>query len=340
MLSDDGESSYLIDPEFVEAEIGADRFEDISNFFVFDAYVEFLNKETLAETLENIKSFMDSYNQFLRHYDTSLEQIYSNTHWLAMIFHLGLVALMKGAVVVQSMKQMESFDIIDPESHGVEEIIQSYRLCRYIWNMGIQYLPKEAFPRTILPQPNQDGFLLTWPIIGNLMLDMIKHDSLLKLVFNFPSQDGQMSLDQALNSFKMKDKKQFLSKLKEVNEILKQEIVTVSNKDIVTLRNDWKLILGIPPNYETNWEATAKILYMYWRKNPVNLLVSILGSFHSVSLTELENSKIFDKKELKNVLQMAEAMQVVSVTKEAVTINSQWRFILGIPYYFEPKLFD
>ena len=51
MLSDDGEMAYLIDPEFVEPETGADRFEDIANFFVFDAYMEFLNKESLSHVL-------------------------------------------------------------------------------------------------------------------------------------------------------------------------------------------------------------------------------------------------------------------------------------------------
>ena len=33
-------------------------------------------------------------------------------------------------------------------------------------------------------------------------------------------------------------------------------------------------------------------------------------------------------------------MQIVNVTKENVTINQQWRFVMGIPYYFDPKFFD
>ena len=339
MLSDDGETAYLIDPEFVEAEIGADRFEDISNFFIFDAYIEFLNKESLSTTFEQINLFIESYNQFLRHYDSSLEQIYANTHWLALLFHLGLVALLKGAVVVQSMKNMDSFDIIDPESHGVEEIIQSYRLCRFIWNMGVQYLPKEAFPKAAPNRTTEDGYLLTWPIIGSMMLDMCRHDSLLKLLFNFPTNESQMSIDRALEIFRFNDKKLFQNKVKELNTLVKNEVFLIS-KDVVSLHPEWKQKLGIPVNFESNWEATAKILYMYWRKNPINMLVSVLSSFHSVSVAELENSQIFDKKELKNILQDANNMQIINLTKENVTINSQWRFILGIPYYFDPKHFD
>ena len=340
MLSDDGETAYLIDPEFVEGDIGADRFEDVSNFFVFDAYMEFLNKESLNTTFEQINLFLDSYNQFLRHYDTSLEQIYANTHWLAMLFHLGLVSLLKGAVVVQSMKNMDSFDIIDPESHGVEEIIQSYRLCRYIWNMGIQYLPKNAFPRTMPPQPTEDGYLLTWPIIGNIVLDMCRHDSLLKFAFNFPVSEEQMTLERALSLFHLKDKKTLSNKIKDLNNLVKIDILDINSKDLVVLKSDWKQLLGIPLHYDANWEATAKILYSFWRKNPINMLVSVLSSFHSVSITELENSKIFDKKELKIILQDAESLQIINLTKDTVTINSQWRFILGIPYFFDPKFFD
>ena len=340
MISDDGETAYLIDPEFVETEISADRFEDIANFFVFDAYMEFLNKESLTETFEKINLFLDSYNSFLKHYDTSLEQIYANTHWLALLFHLGLVSLLKGAVVVQSMKAMDSFDIIDPESHGVEEIIQSYRLCRQIWNLGIQYLPKDAFPRTMPPQPTEDGFLLTWPIIGNVVLDMCKHDTLLKFIFNFPASEEQMTLDRALNLFHIKDKKALSNKIKETNSLVKNDVLEINSKDLVILRSDWKKTLGIPLHYETSWEASAKILYSYWSKNPMNLLVSVLSSFHSVSVSELENSKIFDKKDFKNVLQEAEQMQIISLTKENVTINSQWRFMMGIPYFFDPKFFD
>ena len=340
MLSDDGETAYLIDPEFVEPNIGADRFEDIANFFVFDAYLEFLNKESLNETFEKIKIFLDSYNQFLKHYDNSLEQIYANTHWLAMLFHLGLVSLLKGAVVVQSMKAMDSFDIIDPESHGVEEIIQSYRLCRQIWNLGMQYLPKGAFPRTVAPQPNEDGFLLTWPIIGNAMLDICRHDQMLKFLFNFPPNEEQMTLDRALDHFRVKDKKDLQHKIKEINSLVKSDVLEITSKDLVAINNSWKEKLGVPARYDANWEGTAKILYMYWRKIPLNLLVSVLSSFHSVAIIELENSKIFDKKELKNVLQQAEMMQIVNVTKENVTINQQWRFVMGIPYYFDPKFFD
>ena len=340
MISSDAETAYLIDPEFVEGTPGADRFEDVTNFFVFDAYIEFLNKENLNDTFENITRFMDSYNQFLKHYDTSLEQIYQNTHWLALLFHLGLFSLMKGAVAVQSMKAMDSFDIIDPESHGVEEIIQSYRLCRYIWNMGVQYLPREAFPKTIAPQPNQDGFLLTWPIIGTMLLDMVKHDSLFKFLFNFPPNEEQMTIDRALSIFRVQDKKILQNKIKDINTLVKNEVISINSRELVSLNPEWKKLLGIPVKYDANWEATAKILYMFWRKNPINMLVSVLNSFHSVSITELENSQIFDKKELKNLLQQAESMQLINLSKVTVTINSQWNFILGIPYFFDTKFFD
>ncbi len=340
MISDDGETAYLIDPEFVEAETGADRFEDIANFFIFDAYMEFLNKETLSDTFEKIKIFMDSYNAFLKHYDSSFERIYANTHWLGLLFHLGLVSLLKGAVVVQSMKAMDSFDIIDPESHSVEEIIQSYRLCRYIWDMAIQNLPKEAFPRTIPPQPTEDGFLLTWPIIGNVVLDMVKHDINLKFIFNFPANEEQITLERALDLFHQKDKKVLAHKIKYVIQLVKNDILELTSKDLLKLDRDWRKVLGVPPHYDSNWEATAKILFMYWRKSPINMLVSVLSSFHSVSIAELENSKIFDKKDLKNILMEAESLQIISMTKENVTISSQWRFILGIPYFFDPKFFD
>ena len=206
--------------------------------------------------------------------------------------------------------------------------------------MGIQYLPKNAFPRTMPPQPTEDGYLLTWPIIGNIVLDMCRHDSLIKFALNFPVSEEQMTLERALSLFHLKDKKTLSNKIKDLNNLVKIDILDINSKDLVVLKSDWKQLLGIPLHYDANWEATAKILYSFWRKNPINMLVSVLSSFHSVSITELENSKIFDKKELKIILQDAESLQIINLTKDTVTINSQWRFILGIPYFFDPKFFD
>lgn len=346
MLSPDGEISYLIDPEFVENEIGADRFEDISNFLVFDAYMEFLNKETLTGTFEQLRLFLDAYDTYLQHYDTNLNTIYQGTQWLAMIFHLGLVSLIKGAVAVQAMKNIDTFDEIDlVEQRDIEEIIQSYRLCRAIWLVGVQYLPKNAIPRTLAGQPSSEGFLITWPFIYRILLEILKHDNLLGLLFRFPQQTKEITFEAAIELYKVKDKKSLANKIKELDDIVKFETFKISKKTL-EINLQWSANLGLQTSYlnpkkspDIDWKENSDMLYRIWRKNPSNMLISVMSQFHSVDIKELESSAIFGKN-LKNILKVAEERKIINMTKETVILNSQWKFVLGIPYYFDPSYFN
>lgn len=144
MIGPEGQFAYLIDPEFIESTIASDRFEDIANFFIFDATNEFLQHENFNETISQITIFLQAYDSFILNQGINIDVIYKHTQWIALYFHLGLTALIKGAVATKFATNTDS----ETET-SMEEIINSYRMAKQLWQTGAKILPTNAQPSGI-----------------------------------------------------------------------------------------------------------------------------------------------------------------------------------------------
>ena len=125
IISSNGQKGYLIDPEYIESESGADRFEDITNFFFFKALTEYSRTGSISFLDDYILTFLKSYNRLLKASGTSLEEIYGKrTIWKAFYFHLGLNSLINAFSKTKT-------DVISDLS-----IKTTIDFCIFVWTMA------------------------------------------------------------------------------------------------------------------------------------------------------------------------------------------------------------
>lgn len=334
MVNPEGTLAYLIDPEFIETELGADRFEDICNFLIFDAYQEFLQTERLDQTFKQLEVFLGSYNGFLGKHRVTTEEIYTGTSWLALIFHLGLVSLIKGAVVVQTVTITGS----GSSERNMEEIIQSYRLTRYVWLLGAQYLPQNAFPPGVTPNvPTADGWLVTWPILADTLLSLLRQDSHFQALFNLPRGKDEISVVDAMDRWNLSDKKELERISKDLKSWFHLDMLEVG-KDVVTRLPDWRQRAGLPSKFEENWELSALTLFNTWIKKPLVRLVVELTKRPVSDEKTLEKAGFLDKKELKEALTEARRIGVIACGNE-ILLQQTWQEQMNVPSYFNISFF-
>ncbi|MFW9996175.1 MAG: hypothetical protein ACFFD4_29305 [Candidatus Odinarchaeota archaeon] len=131
--------TWLIDPEYAEAEKNADRMEDIATFFLHQA-IDSYQKEKKGdiqrdESLEKLKTDLEhlfkGYDSFLAMHHTSLQQLYSNKLDTTFAFHLGLSALMEALFAVKrgSVSNQET----------VERISMCLGLANRCWTKGLNW---------------------------------------------------------------------------------------------------------------------------------------------------------------------------------------------------------
>ncbi|MHA2362409.1 MAG: hypothetical protein ACXAC7_00525 [Candidatus Hodarchaeales archaeon] len=333
IISTNGDQAFIINPEFIETEISADRFEDIATFFVYDAFSEFESSKKLNNTLRNLETFVNAYNSYLKQQGLSLESIYKDPYWIAISFHLGLMSLIRGAST--TLKVSDSVN-----EKELNKIILSYKLTRYIWGIGAKHLKHSAYPPYVTSDTaNKVGWLITWCTLGNAFLKILNEDSHFQILFDFPQGKYGMSHNEATNKWHIENKKDLENKISNINDWFNFKLITMT-KDAIEIIPNWKTKINLQEPYEKDWELSAKILFGIWKKNPLNALIIFLKSNPQINLKDLEEYQIFDKKILKQNLDKAKKQNLITMSKNEIILNPEYKNILNLPPYFEFTFFD
>lgn len=333
IISSNGAFTYLVYPQHIESTIEKDRMDDISNFFIHFIIEEYLKTKNIDNSLKNLQIFIEAYNSNLRlKSGTSLEVLYDNTFWIAIFFHLGMVALEKGPEIIKRLT-------VDNEPENMVEVLQTYKITRYLWRIGMQYLPATVFPHTITPNhESEEGFLITWAYLGNTVIDMLRNDEYLQFLFDFPESSTSVTIDEGLSHWTLSDKKELKLKLEILNSWFPNPLVYLS-KEILEINSNWQSHLGLPTHYDQNWELSTKLLVNVLLKNPDFALIQYIETIGEIEEKKLNELDIVDKKFLKSTLKKLKKLNVINNKKHIITLNNNWKQILQIPLEFDFKYF-
>lgn len=330
IISRNGAYTTLIPPGRLESSSENDRFEDIANFFVFDTIHEYLETKSLNQTIINIRVFLDSYKSALKSKSNILmEDLYNNTQWISLFFHLGLSVLVKGAEIIRSISYNN-----DPTEQNLEETVQTYKISKFIWKLGIDFLPDTIFPPGLSKANlSSNNSLITWAYLVEILITALKNDLYFKLVFDFPESSLSVSLEESLTYWKISDKKELVGLINKLNSWLFSSIIIIKKKDI-TRNDNWINILGLPSNFSQNWELSSKLLLNLFLKNPSNKIIQYLDSNNNVHQKKLQDINIKGK-ELKFNLKRLEKMNIIQIQKSIIHLKSNWKNNLKLPEHFE-----
>jgi hypothetical protein len=336
LIDPEGTRAYLIDPEFIEFKPECDRFEDIANFFIFDASREFNRVGTFTETLSNLNKFLQSYDNHLIYISgVNIDSIYQHTQWMALFFHLGLTALIKGAVVTQTFSQSL---IEEPTKRSMEEIIQSYRMAKELWLKGISLLPTNSYPRKISPELVKEGWVITWGFLAYTLNQQLTHHPVFKIIFNFPNKK-KISIEEALKYWKFKKKQDLEKNILRIQTWTKIPLITLDNKNI-SLNPNWKSDLGLLGETNQNWETYSKNLYKIYLKDHKITIISHLAHFKEIKTDGLEKLELVpSKKSLKKNLERLKDKNIITINQKTISLNPKWKDYLKLPHYFEFSYF-
>jgi hypothetical protein len=136
-------TTFLIDPEFLENESNACRFQDVGTFFVRSALEDFRTDRSLRRTFEDFRAFMKGYEEALLTAGGSLVHLYgSPCPWSTFYFQLGLSALLEALFIYRKhSKRIRE----DNSSHGsgdftdrlTEEIALCLGLAGQMWSISL-----------------------------------------------------------------------------------------------------------------------------------------------------------------------------------------------------------
>ena len=335
MLSKDGKYVYIIDPEFIESSTGADRFEDMTNFFIFEASAEFLTQNTVKHVIEHVQIFLNSYDNYLKRNGTSLEAIYGEYYWLAFYFHLGLTSLIKGAVATRTVSRY----LDEPAERTMDEIIQAYRLTKDLWIIGLQYQPAKAFPPGVRPKElHLDGWLITWQLVFTMMQNILKNHDTFRLLFTFP-QKKDLTITEALGFWQISKKQDLEEKITNLNTWVNQKIITIT-KNTVVLDNQYITSLKLPLDPYSNFELSAKLYFNLLLKDPRYLVLQYLSKHPITTIKDMETSEVINKKDLKTTLKEMKEQKIIVEEKQDIRLLESWQNELKLPIYFDFTYFE
>ncbi|OLS24068.1 MAG: hypothetical protein HeimC3_21590 [Candidatus Heimdallarchaeota archaeon LC_3] len=319
MIAPDGQYGYLIDPEFVESKISADRFEDISNFFVFSAIKEFKETNNIKETLLALRTFLRAYNTNLKLQGTSLEQIYAEDDILGvLLFHLGLTGFIHGASTSRSLKSVPK--IIN--STELEELMLLYKFTKFVWTKGIKYLPEKAFPVENRERIDNRGWAMTWVAIGKSLFESLQSDSQFKLLYNIPKSQKNVKVDDALRHWGMNNKNELEDTIKELNLLFDGSIVDIKKNELIYNK---KLMKELDlTQYRDNWEEITINLKIVFLKKPENYIINEIVKRKMVDEKELEELGVFDKKKIKFTVKQLIKKGILFKLEKAITLAPEW----------------
>lgn len=335
MLSKDGKYVYIIDPEFIESTISADRFEDITNFFIFEASTEFLTQSMVTRVVGHVQVFLDAYNNYLKRNGSSLETIYGEYYWLAFYFHLGLTSLIKGAIATRTASRY----LDEPVERSMDEIIQAYRMTKDLWIMGLQFMPIKAFPPSVRPKElHLDGWVITWQIVFVMMQNILKNHSTFQLLFTF-SQQNELSINEALEFWKISKKQILEERIINLNKWTNQKVITIS-KNSVILDKHWQANLKLPQDLSSNPELSAKLLFNLLLKDPLYSMLQYLSKHPVTTIKDIEAEEVINKKDIKDLLKEMKEQKIIIEEKQEIRLLETWQTKLNLPIYFDFAYFE
>ncbi|MHA2104155.1 MAG: hypothetical protein ACW981_12070, partial [Candidatus Hodarchaeales archaeon] len=314
ILVDATRKGYIIDPEFIQYANNVDRFEDISNFFVSSALEEFNTFHHIKNTLLALRTFLRSYNNYLRLFGFSLEGFYYSVNiYSAFYFHLGLHTLTRALFISDaSTSQLEMAKFVN-----------------YVWNKGLMLLPEKSFPSEFKDKRiNVQGFAVSWGSIGNSLLESLQNDSHFQLVFHRPDNATSFDIKIALKHWKFKDKKSLKNILKELNSWFSEPVVTIENDQLIY---NEELIKSF--NFRTNltnWELISKSLREVYIKKPENVIIHQLIKKEQIEAYELRKFLGFDKKTFTNAVKNLIKEKKVIKIKHTYALNPNWEISLSL----------
>ncbi len=115
---------YLIDPEFLEEQVSADRLEDISNFFVTEMISSPLgiSEETLLNIKPQLTQFLRGYESILLSKGLNIRSLYQQKNPLN--FHLAL------SIVLATLNYTFMQDLHESEAHFMAEVNKRLNVAR------------------------------------------------------------------------------------------------------------------------------------------------------------------------------------------------------------------
>ncbi|MHA1983614.1 MAG: hypothetical protein ACW967_04600 [Candidatus Hodarchaeales archaeon] len=314
ILIDAPRKGYIIDPEFIQFANNVDRFEDISNFFVSSALEEFRTFHHIKDTLLGLRTFLRSYNNYLRLFGYSLEGFYYSVNiYCAFYFHLGLNALIKSLFISDSNSSQ----------------LDMAKFVNHIWSKGVMFLPEKFFPREFKSKRiNVHGFAVSWASIGRSLLENLENDSHFQLIFRRPNNVTNLDMDLAKRHWNFKDKKSLKNIAKELNSWFSEEVVTI-DKDLLIYNEELLKSFDLSFNL-SNWELISKNLREVYLRKPENKIIHELITYREIDKRVLINSIDIDKKTFSNAIKNLIKDKKVVKLGRGYGLNPNWEIGLNL----------
>lgn len=314
IMIDTSRKGYFILPELFQFVKNVDRFEDISNFFVSTALEEYSKFFHIKDTLLAFRTFLRSYNGYLRLFGFSLEGFYySENIYSAFYFHLGLHALIKALFVsANNSSQLEIAKFVN-----------------YVWIKGITLLPEKYFPTEFkVKRINTNGFAVSWVSIGKSLLDSLQNDLHFQLIYNRPQKFSNLYIEDVEKYWDLKNKNSFKTIIKELNSWFSEEIVTIEKNQLIyneELIKSFDLVTNL-----TNWEIISKGLRKVYLKKPENKIIHELIKKHRIKKSDLFKSLDFDKKTFSNAIKSLIKNNKIIIIDNRIGLHPNWNLNLGL----------
>jgi hypothetical protein len=308
ILIDATRKGYIIDPEFIQFANNVDRFEDISNFFVSSALEEFRKFHHIKDTLLALRTFLRSYNNYLRLFGCSLEGFYYSVNiYCIFYFHLGLNALIKALFISDS--NSSQLDIA--------------KFVNHIWIKGVMLFPEKFFPREFKSKRiNVHGFAVSWASIGRSLLENLENDLHFQLIFRRPKKINSIDIKVAEKHWNFKDNKSLKNTVKELNSWFLEEVVSIKKNQLVyneEFIRSFDLISTL-----SNWELISKNLKGIYLKKPENKIIHELVNRHEINKSDLNNFLDFDGKKISKAIKNLIKEGRVQKIKKVYVLNHNW----------------
>lgn len=334
VLDHQGLNIYFVSPELVETNSMSDRFEDIANFFIFYATEEFRTQGTVKQTFKIVYTFLQAYNNVLNMNGLSLEEMYNQTHWIALFFHLGLTALMRGALATGSIAEGDTTAI----QKGMDKVAMSYQLAKELWLLGVKSIPATAYPKVgpgkVL---SQEGYFITWAWLSYRLREVLAYHPTFKLLFNFPSTKDNVASDHALQYWGFEKRKELEQTNKTLESWLEEEVLKVSGREIVLLPSS-KQYLNQSDDKLFPEKVRSLVLLLY--KDPVFQILFLVNREKELSYQLLESYSGMTEKELAPLVTKLVKDRVLEKSGSFFRLSQEWRLNMRLPEDFDFNLFS
>ncbi|OLS26111.1 MAG: hypothetical protein HeimC3_10840 [Candidatus Heimdallarchaeota archaeon LC_3] len=320
IISSEGNQGYLIDPEFIEMNKEADRYEDIANFFVFSAINEFKEKDNIDKTIKSLEAFLGGYNSYLENSGQNLKNIYGTDQQLVeLFFHLGLIALIKGVFTSKTLITVKR-DISEAE---LNEILSIYKFVSTLWKYGLKFVPEDAFPQSFHNKRiNEENRVLSWVGIGRMVLNYFQKDDHFHIL-SMNSGTSQETVEGIFRIGKIQSKKELEKRIKVINSWFQKKLVEIK-KDKIIINDDFISNFHFP-NYLSDWQnITKKLINIYRLKPEYNILFELITN-PLFDIKKIQKKLDLNQKETNEIIEQLVYQGIALKTDHTISFNPNWQ---------------